>query len=389
MSPFLLKVVIPVKKGIMDKAIEKLLNINVGILKGERVLVFTDHMQEGRLVPKEMDRCRRLEKAAERVAELSTEFTTTLFYKYDSLPNNGYEPPEPVWQMAFGENAVQGLRNSGILERLIAKKAVDGDVEKAFEILSPYKDDMVDVVIGMANFSTSHTRFRHLLTKIRGARYASMPMFDPDMFAGPMNVDWNVVKERTEKIAGLITEAESVIMKCPLGTDLRLSVKGRGGFADTGIITGKGSFGNLPAGEVYTAPLEGTSEGVMVLEWSTTRKLSPPVTLTVKGGNVVNAEGDHEFVKYLENIFKVSPTATNIAELGIGTNDKASRADNILEAEKILGTTHIALGDNTTFGGKTSANFHEDYVFFSPTLVLEYKDGRSETIIRDGKLKEK
>ena len=373
----------------MDRAIEKLLNVNMGLFKGERVLVFTDHMQEGRLVPEEMDRCRRLEKAAERVAELSAGLTSTQFFKYDSLPNNGYEPPEPVWQMAFGENAVQGLRNSGILERLIAKKTVDGDVEKAFEILSPYKDDMVDVVIGMANFSTSHTRFRHLLTKIRGARYASMPMFDPEMFAGPMNVDWNVVKERTEKIAGLITEAEAVNMKCPLGTDLRLSVSGRGGFADTGIITGKGSFGNLPAGEVYVAPLEGTSEGVMVLEWSTTRKLSPPVTLTVKGGIVKKAEGDAEFVKYLENIFSISSTASNIAELGIGTNEKASRADNILEAEKILGTTHIALGDNTTFGGKTSANFHEDYVFFSPTLVFEYKDGRSETIIRDGKLKEK
>ncbi|MCC6543837.1 MAG: aminopeptidase [Nitrospirae bacterium] len=373
----------------MDKAIEKLFSINMGIHKGESVLVFTDHMQEGRLVPKEMDRCRRLENAAERVAELSAKLTSTQFYKYDSLPNNGYEPPEPVWLMAFGNKAVKELRTSGILERLIAKKAIDGDIEKAFEILSPYKDDMVNVVIGMANFSTSHTRFRHLLTKISGARYASMPMFDPDMFAGPMDVDWNIVKKRTEKIAGLITDAESVIMKCPLGTDLRLSVSGRGGFADTGIITGKGSFGNLPAGEVYVAPLEGTSEGVMVLEWSTTRKLSPPVTLTVKAGNVVNVDGDHEFVKYLENIFKVSPTASNIAELGIGTNDKASRPDNILEAEKILGTTHIALGDNTTFGGKTSANFHEDYVFFSPTLVLEYKDGRSETIIDKGTLYEK
>ncbi len=377
-----------VKIILMDKAIEKLLNINMGIRSGERVLVFTDHMQEGRLVSKEMDRCRRLEKAAERVAELSSGLTSTKFCIYDSLPNNGYEPPEPVWQMAFSENAVQSLRNSGILERLIAKRAVEGDVEKAFEILSPFKDDMVNVVIGMANFSTSHTRFRHLLTKISGARYASMPMFDPDMFDGPMDVDWNVVKERTEKIAGLVTEAESVTMRCPLGTDLRMSLSGRSGYADTGIIIGKGSFGNLPAGEVYAAPLEGTSEGVMVLEWSTTRKLTPPVTLTVKGGRVSDAEGDHDFVGYLKNIFSISPTASNIAELGIGTNDKASRPDNILEAEKILGTTHIALGDNTTFGGKTSANFHEDYVFFSPTLVFEYKDGSSKTIIDNGKLLE-
>ena len=45
-----------------------------------------------------------------------------------------------------------------------------------------------------------------------------------------------------------------------------------------------------------------------------------------------------------------SPRTTanrNIAELGIGTNDRATRPDNILEAEKILGTIHIALGDNS------------------------------------------
>ncbi len=372
----------------MDKAIEKLLKVNLNVRQGERVLVFTDHMQEGRLEPKEMDRCRRLEKAAGRVAELSGKLTATQFFTYDSLPNNGYEPPEQVWRMAFGDKAVHELRDNGILGRLIAKKAIEGDVERAFEMLSPYKDDMVDVVIGMANFSTSHTRFRHLLTKIHGTRYASMPMFDPGMFNGPMDVDWNVIKKRTEYIAGLITKAESVTMKCPLGTDLHIGLSGRTGFADTGIITENGSFGNLPAGEVYTAPLEGTSEGLMVLEWSTTRKLSPPVTLTVKGGRVVNASGDAQFVKYIENIFSASPTATNIAELGIGTNDRASRADNILEAEKILGTTHIALGDNTTFGGKTSANFHEDYVFFNPTLVLEYRDGTGETIIDRGNLRE-
>ncbi|MBI5192849.1 MAG: aminopeptidase [Nitrospirae bacterium] len=370
----------------MDKAIEKLLNTNMAIRHGERVLVFTDHMQEGRLVPKEMDRCRRLEKAAGQLAEISGRITDTQFYIYDSLPNNGYEPPEPVWQMAFGQKALQDLKGAGILERLINKEAIAGDVEKAFEILKPHEADLVDVIIGMANYSTSHTRFRHLLTKIRGARYASMPLFDPDMFYGPMDVDWNLVARRSEHIAGLVTKADTAIMRCPMGTDIRMGLKGRKGFADTGFITEKGSFGNLPAGEVYAAPVEGTSNGVMVLDWSTTRKLNPPVTLTMKDGKVTDMSGDIEFLKYLENIFKLSPTAVGLAELGIGTNEKASRPDNILEAEKILGTTHIALGDNTTFGGTTSANFHEDYVFFSPTLILEYEDGTSETIIDNGKL---
>ena len=75
----------------------------------------------------------------------------------------------------------------------------------------------------------------------------------------------------------------------------------------------------------------------------------------------------------------------NIAELGIGTNDKAARPDNILESEKILGTVHIALGDNSSFGGKISTPFHQDFVFFKPTLTLIYKNGRRKTLIRNGK----
>lgn len=371
----------------MDKAIEKLLNINMGIKGGERILVFTDQMQEGRLEPRDMDRCQRLEKTAERVAELSGRITTTLFYKYDALPSNGYEPPEPVWALALGERASEKLKRGGVLERLIAKKAQSEDLENAREILSSHAGDIVDVVIAMSNFSTSHTRFRHLLTKIKGTRYASMPLFDPEMFSGPMDVDWQKIAERSEHIAGLLTKADGVIMRCPLGTDLRLRIKGRSGHADTGILTAKGAFGNLPAGEVYIAPVEGTANGAMVLNWSTTRRLSPPVTLTVREGKVMDMQGDSRFLKYLGDVFKTSPDAANIAELGIGTNDKASRPDNILEAEKILGTTHIALGDNSAFGGRTSVSFHEDYVFFSPTLILEYKDGTMKTIIDNGDLK--
>lgn len=370
----------------MDKAIEKLLNINMGIKPGERVLVFTDLMQEGRLEAKEMDRCRRLEKVAERVAELSGRITETQFYKYEALPSNGYEPPEPVWRMAMGGSALEGLKEGGLFERLRTKKAVEGDVEKAFEILSRHTGEIVDVIIAMSNFSTSHTRFRHLLTKIKGTRYASMPLFDPDMFSSSMDADWNKIADRTEHIARLITRADSVLMKCPLGTDIKMGLKGRAGHADTGIITSAGAFGNLPAGEVYIAPVEGTSEGIMVLNWSTTRQLSPPVTLTVKNGKVVEMDGDPQFTGYLRDVFEKSPNATNIAELGIGTNDKASRPDNILEAEKILGTTHVALGDNTTFGGNTSANFHEDYVFFSPTLIIEYGGGTKEVLIDKGKI---
>jgi len=368
----------------MDRAIHKLLTVNMGIQPGERILVFTDHVQEGRLDEKEMDRCRRLEKAAERVAELAREITETVFYKYDALPTNGYEPPEPVWTLAFGDEAIKVLRERNLMEKLLTKRLTGNEFQEVQEILSRYKGDMVDVVIAMSNFSTSHTRFRKLLTTIGGTRYASMPLFDPHMFEGPMDVDWYKIAKRSEAIARLLTRADRAILTTPAGTEITINLKGREGHADTGLLTKKGSFGNLPAGEVYIAPVEGESEGKLILEWSTVRKLSPPVILTIKQGRIGDMDGDKEFVKYLEDIFNKYPNASYLAELGIGTNDKASRPDNILEAEKILGTTHIAFGDNTTFGGHNSVSFHEDYIFFKPTLILEYGDGSTDVVIKDG-----
>jgi leucyl aminopeptidase (aminopeptidase T) len=106
----------------------------------------------------------------------------------------------------------------------------------------------------------------------------------------------------------------------------------------------------------------------------------------VEGGRVVALEGDDRHRGLLEARFAENENCRNIAELGIGTNDRASRPDNVLEAEKILGTIHIALGDNTGFGGTVSAPFHEDYVFYRPTLTAVMADGSERVIIDDGNL---
>ena len=124
----------------------------------------------------------------------------------------------------------------------------------------------------------------------------------------------------------------------------------------------------------------------MVVEWGPTRKLDEQLRIRVEDGVVVGIEGNDRHRLKLESRFAESSACRNIAELGIGTNDKASRPDNVLEAEKILGTIHIALGDNTGFGGAVSAPFHEDYVFYHPTLTAIMGNGRQRIIIDDGVL---
>jgi leucyl aminopeptidase (aminopeptidase T) len=152
------------------------------------------------------------------------------------------------------------------------------------------------------------------------------------------------------------------------------------------MITKPGQFSNLPAGEVYMAPLEGTANGKLVLDWAPTRKLTSPVTAYVEKGMVRNLEGKEQYVEVLDNKLNEKKENRNIAELGIGMNDKARRPDNILESEKILGTIHLAFGDNSSFGGKVSTSFHQDYVFFNPTVTLISHTGNKRILLHEGKL---
>jgi leucyl aminopeptidase (aminopeptidase T) len=123
-----------------------------------------------------------------------------------------------------------------------------------------------------------------------------------------------------------------------------------------------------------------------VLEWGPTRQLKSPITLQVKDGYVVDVSGKDEYTEYLRKKLGERRENGNIAELGIGTNKAARRADNILESEKILGTIHIALGDNSSFGGNVKTPFHQDFVFFQPTVTLIRKDGSKKDILKAGKL---
>ena len=73
--------------------------------------------------------------------------------------------------------------------------------------------------------------------------------------------------------------------------------------------------------------------------------------------------------------------ARNIAEFGIGTNENAKITGNILEDEKVIGTCHIALGNNAGFGGKVNVQLHIDGIIKKPTIFVDNKK-----ILDDGRL---
>ena len=217
--------------------------------------------------------------------------------------------------------------------------------------------------------SLSHTKARKNACK-KGARIASMPTITEGAMKRALNIDYEKLKWRNKKIMKLLTKGKMAKVTTKKGANLVMGIKGRRCFDDNGIYDKKGSFGNLPAGEVAVAPLEGTANGVYVVDasFSGFGKLKRPLKIRVKNGYAIKIAGGK--AKFLEKYLK-NKKYRNIAEFGIGTNPKAKVSGCVLEDEKVIGTVHIALGNNISLGGKVNVPLHLDGIIKNPTVWID------------------
>jgi leucyl aminopeptidase (aminopeptidase T) len=228
-----------------------------------------------------------------------------------------------------------------------------------------------DVALLVTKFSLSHTKARKAACQA-GARIASLPGINVGMIKRTLTGDYGQINKLSKRLAAILTKGKRVSITSPGGTKLTLNISGRKAIADDGNLTKKGSFGNLPAGEAFLAPQEGTTNGVLVVDGSLAEiKLDRPLTVTIKDGIITDLSGGKAVAKFRKAILAAGPKAKVVAELGIGTNPQAIVSPEVLEAEKVLGTCHIAFGNNVGFGGKNDAPFHSDGVVLNPTIKID------------------
>lgn len=228
-----------------------------------------------------------------------------------------------------------------------------------------------DVALLISTYTVSHTDAMVGAAKA-GVRMVVFHEMGEDVFTSEaMTPDYAKLDEDTRKLAELLTRASKVRVVTSLGTDISLSLAGRQALSISGAkaapITG------LPGGEAAIAPVEGTAEGIVVVDHAVAGigKLQAPIKVTVKKGRAVSFEGGAEAAKLRDKIAAADGNANNIAEFAIGTNPKSRLLGNVPEDKKKRGSIHIALGDNHAIGGTVSSGLHLDMIILRPTVWLD------------------
>jgi leucyl aminopeptidase (aminopeptidase T) len=228
-----------------------------------------------------------------------------------------------------------------------------------------------------------------LLVNLPSAKYIEAMGVDYEdflrAFMNAVKVDYRKLRKTGLNIASELDGKDRIHVYDPNGTDLVFSIKGRHVGVESGTLedcfsTGRECEVEVPAGEVYVAPVESSANGMLVVDQVRDYGIKE-LRLSFENGKIIDfkaEKGSDTFKKILE---KAKGDKDRIAELGIGINYGMKPMGRSVYDEKALGTAHIAIGNNIHLGGVNKASIHIDFILHNPTIKAD-----GELIMDTGKL---
>lgn len=323
------------KEILMMKSARTVVDVCAGVRKGERAVIVTD--------PETMD-VTRVFMAALYEREIETTVVVMQGNKF-----TGQEPPASV-AGALAESDVMFL----IVKRSIAHSQA---VKKALQ---------------------------------RGSRMLALSGTDfAQITSGAFAVDFKKWKPVCDLYAKYFDEASTIHITSDSGTDYRASVKGRPGNSMPCIARNPGEKTSLPNIEANISPMEGESEGTIVIDGSIPNfgigLIRTPIRLTVEKGRITKVEGGQQADQLREILESVNdPAAYNIAQIALGLNPACKNLTGTQQNmdHACFGKIHIGIGTSSALlGGAVQAPLHFD-VHLQDTVV-RFDD---KILIEHGKL---
>lgn len=225
-----------------------------------------------------------------------------------------------------------------------------------------------------------------LATELK-VRHGHMIGIDEALMADGMCADYDEVFALTNHIYDLVRNAQIIHVTSEKGSDVTATFhKDWKWIPCHGRYHEQGKWGNLPEGEVFTAPA--TVDGVLVCEVlgdyfsEKYGVLKHPLVITVKNGYVTEVScEDYAIAQEVNDYLFSVPNGNRAGEFAIGTLTSLKKlVGNLLQDEKMPGL-HVAFGNPYPqfTGADWDANIHVDVI---PSRCTIEVDGH--VIMRDG-----
>ncbi len=212
---------------------------------------------------------------------------------------------------------------------------------------------------------TNELKSRMQMTDIvnrRKIRHAHMVNINKQIMLEGMRADFQKVDRLSAKVFERVRAAKQIRAKTASGTDLTADLNPNYKWVKTSGIISTEKWGNLPGGEIFTAP--GEVNGTFVIDGVVGDYLcakfgdlkANPLTIHVKGNRLVEAHSANKELR--DDFWAYTHTDANsdrVGEFAIGTNIELKDViGQILQDEKYPGV-HIAFGN--PYGAHTGADW--------------------------------
>ncbi len=201
-----------------------------------------------------------------------------------------------------------------------------------------------------------------------------------------MSVDYVKLAKAGKALKRSLVDAKNISITGPGQTELSLDVSGRDWRLSDGVVD-KDDMENddlndqLPAGTIYTAPLENSANGRIAFNAGTPFMGTTPkgLKLVFKDGRVVQLRGNASTAKMQKNYAEGTGDKDRIAYFGIGFNPKAETGYTINNVA--YGAVTVGIGGNEFLGGKNKPGF-----FYNDTIVGATVKADGKVILQKGRL---
>ena len=249
-----------------------------------------------------------------------------------------------------------------------------------------------NIVLAITKFSATGPLFS--LMKEQNFRGATLPGATPDMQA--FKADYQLVAKKAKILADKLEKANAAVVAFSTGHEIYFDLRDRKVVKDDGVCHNPGQGINLPSGEAFVTPNDtpgSKTKGYLPVYYD-----KHLLVYEVEENRIVDVISDSPKSKEMQKYFKDDPVRGNIAELGLGCNDKAVFINNILQDEKIEGM-HWAYGYNKYMGGNIDISdfknplsaVHMDIIYTTEAkikvhkITLVYPDKSREVIMENSR----